>query len=64
MPIYEYQCQSCHHCFEKLVFAADESAMETCPQCGENKVEKLMSCANTLGGEKRPFCAPGSSGIS
>ena len=24
MPIYEYQCESCGHCFEQLIFERDE----------------------------------------
>lgn len=64
MPIYEYQCKSCDHCFEKLVFAGDETAKMKCPQCGGVKIEKLMSCVNALGGEKSPFRAPNSSGFS
>jgi len=24
MPIYEYQCEKCHHCFEILVFSSDD----------------------------------------
>jgi putative FmdB family regulatory protein len=23
MPIYEYQCKACCHCFEELVFSSD-----------------------------------------
>lgn len=64
MPIYEYQCKDCHHCFEKLVFTTDEAAHLQCPQCNSAQVSKLMSCANALGGEKSPFCSPGSSGFS
>lgn len=64
MPIYEYQCKSCDYCFERLVFAADESSSVKCPKCDSGQVEKLMSCTNALGGEKSPFCSTGSSGFS
>ncbi|MDA8139832.1 MAG: zinc ribbon domain-containing protein [Desulfobacteraceae bacterium] len=61
MPIFEYKCQDCGHCFEKLVFAGDKVAEMACPKCGEKKVDRLMSCANALGGAKSGLCAPGSS---
>ncbi len=31
MPIYEYECNECQGCFEKLVFGDDEVE---CPDCG------------------------------
>jgi len=40
MPIYEYQCRSCHHRFEELVRAGAEPA---CPECKSRKLEKLLS---------------------
>lgn len=61
MPIFEYRCQKCGHCFEQLVFAGDMEKGLTCPQCGDAGVEKLMSCVNALGGVKSGLCAPGSS---
>lgn len=60
MPIFEYQCKACGHCFEQLVLNDKEPA-QACPQCGGTKAEKLMSCVNALGGEKSPFCTPGGS---
>ncbi len=32
MPIYEYECESCKHCFEKRQGFHDEPAAQ-CPQC-------------------------------
>ena len=42
MPIYEYQCRSCCHCFEYLALSSDEAA-PPCPECQCADVEKLMS---------------------
>lgn len=42
MPIYEYQCKACCHCFEELVFSSDPS-VPACPKCGCADVHKLMS---------------------
>lgn len=40
MPIYDYICSECEHTFEFLVRA---SASPSCPECGNEKVEKLVS---------------------
>ncbi len=42
MPIYEYQCRGCCHCFEYLTLSLREPT-PTCPQCDCSDVEKLMS---------------------
>lgn len=42
MPIYEYQCKGCCHCFEYLALSPRESAPK-CPECACPDVEKLMS---------------------
>ena len=64
MPIYEYQCSQCRHCFEKLVFASDEEPV-TCPECDETQVEKLMSCVSFMGGTSGGVCStPSGSGFS
>ena len=60
MPIFEYQCKQCGHCFEQLVLNEKEPE-RACPRCGAAKAEKLMSCVNALGGGKSAFCAPGTS---
>jgi putative FmdB family regulatory protein len=33
MPVYEYECQSCHHRFEKKQGFHDKP-LEKCPKCG------------------------------
>jgi putative FmdB family regulatory protein len=50
MPIYEYQCKACCHCFEQLVLSAND-APPLCPKCQCADVEKLMSagCVRTQG---------------
>jgi putative FmdB family regulatory protein len=42
MPIYEYQCAACAHHFERVQKMTD-APTSTCPECGAEKVEKLMS---------------------
>jgi putative FmdB family regulatory protein len=44
MPIYEYQCTSCHHTFDLLQKINDEPVKQ-CPKCSESKAVKLVSAA-------------------
>ena len=41
MPLYEYQCESCAHRFERIQKFSDPP-IETCPSCG-GPVKKLLS---------------------
>ena len=43
MPIYEYRCLECGEKFEKLVRLSTPTSEIECPNCGEQKVEKLIS---------------------
>ena len=42
MPLYEYECESCNHRFEKIVKYSDPP-LDTCPTCGKGPVRKLFS---------------------
>jgi putative FmdB family regulatory protein len=42
MPLYEYQCESCQHRFERIRKYADPP-IEECPECGKGPVKKLFS---------------------
>ena len=65
MPIYEYECKKCGHCFEELVLAKDTD-LPSCPKCRAKEVQQLMSAgsirsqgiASGSGGFKGPACAP------
>jgi putative FmdB family regulatory protein len=59
MPIYEYQCEACGHCFERLMFAGDGEKDLNCPACGRREIRKLVSCASTLSGSGRGLCSGG-----
>src|SRR5436190_18487829 len=41
MPLYEYECESCHHRFERIQKYSDP-LVDVCPVCG-SKVHKLLS---------------------
>lgn len=40
MPIYQYKCESCGICFEKMQHFSDEP-LKTCPECGAS-VHRLI----------------------
>jgi putative FmdB family regulatory protein len=42
MPIYEYKCSKCGHQFE-IIQRFSDNPIETCPECDENSVKKLVS---------------------
>jgi putative FmdB family regulatory protein len=42
MPLYEYECESCHNRFERIQKFSDPP-IETCPVCGKGPVKKLLS---------------------
>ena len=42
MPLYEYQCLSCEHRFERLQKFSDPP-VSMCPVCGSDKVSQLLS---------------------
>ena len=42
MPLYEYECESCHHRFERIQKFSDPP-VDVCPNCGKQAVKKLLS---------------------
>ena len=44
MPIYEYECTSCHHNFD-LIQKINAEPVKQCPRCFNNSVTKLVSAA-------------------
>jgi putative FmdB family regulatory protein len=56
MPLYEYECSTCRHRFEMLVFA---STVPACPKCGSGSLQKLPSAFAVAGrAEARAESAP------
>lgn len=43
MPIYEYQCQSCHGHFQKLVRGFSDPADLVCPRCQSVDLKRMIS---------------------
>ena len=58
MPIFEFKCEDCNHCFEKLFFRGDEKHI-VCPECGGKKVQKVMSTSNFIGSGLGVACGAG-----
>ncbi len=45
MPIYEYECQFCHHRFDKIQSFSDDPLIG-CPDCGKAGLKKCVSIPN------------------
>jgi putative FmdB family regulatory protein len=66
VPLYEFTCEECGATFEELVAASLETLGVTCPGCGSEKVEKLVSrfasgaSSAGSGGGDGGSCGPGS----
>jgi len=43
MPIYEYRCNDCGNRFEILQRLGQGADGESCPSCGEERIEKQFS---------------------
>jgi len=59
MPLYEYECRSCHHHFELLV--RDET-VKACPSCRSDALDKQLSVFAV--GAHAPTFAPRAAGPS
>ncbi len=57
MPIYEFKCNSCGKEFEALVMSQDEEVR--CPECGSEKVERLLSVFSSSGSQASSSCGTG-----
>ncbi len=65
MPLYEFTCADCGATFEELVSVTFDTLGVTCPECGSEKIEKLVSrFASGSGGsggtDGGGSCGPGS----
>jgi len=43
MPIYEYECSRCRTIFQSLILKKEEEVGLTCPECGGDRLAKLIS---------------------
>ena len=43
MPIYEYQCRQCGHCFEMLQRMGESAKGLACPNCDRKTLDKQFS---------------------
>ncbi|MBO8136644.1 MAG: zinc ribbon domain-containing protein [Desulfotomaculum sp.] len=61
MPIYEFRCRSCNHKFEKLCQLGETGKNLSCPKCGTEKPNRIMSAfradsADSLRGSRGDSC--------
>jgi putative FmdB family regulatory protein len=60
MPLYEYECKTCKHTFEKMVrFSETDQALQ-CPQCLSQDTRKQISLFASCGSNSNQS-SPGSS---
>ncbi len=64
MPIYEYQCRKCGEIFEKIQKVDEKEDSLTCPYCGEEKPERLLSGFSSSKGSESATSSCGPSGGS
>ena len=64
MPMYDYQCRHCEHCFEELVFSSSVADKEIkCPHCGHLDAQRQLSAPAVAVGHsfepsyQKPGCA-------
>ena len=51
MPMYDYQCASCGHLFEELVFSSSVADTKiVCPECNKQEAKQLSAPAVAVGG--------------
>jgi len=62
MPIFEYNCCSCHHSFETIVLSAREKV--SCPKCESSAVEKQLSVFSSPGSQSEKTASTGGCGCT
>jgi putative FmdB family regulatory protein len=53
MPIYDYRCQDCGKTSEILLHEVNNAKLITCPLCGSQRMERLLSASYLLQAETR-----------
>src|ERR1700724_541533 len=48
MPTYDYVCEACDHKFE-LIQSIKADAIKKCPECGKNKLRRLIGPCAAIG---------------
>lgn len=52
MPIYEYDCDSCGHTFQRIYMSPEDRPAEmTCPECDSTDVHQVFSPPTVHSGE-------------
>jgi putative FmdB family regulatory protein len=56
MPIYDYRCTDCDERYDELVRRAED--VVTCPSCGSEHSERLLSVFAGMGGGGKQMAKP------
>jgi len=62
MPIFEYNCCTCHHSFEYIVLSPREKV--SCPKCESFAVEKQLSVFSSPGSQSEKTVSAGGCGCT
>jgi putative FmdB family regulatory protein len=62
MPIYDYRCTDCDERYDKLVRRAED--VVTCPSCGSEHSERLLSVFAGIGSGGKPASTPNYSRVA
>jgi putative FmdB family regulatory protein len=54
MPIYEFRCSSCGEQFEAYCSLSERHEGLTCPRCGQQRLERILSSFSTRVGGGGP----------
>ena len=50
MPIFEFSCAQCGHLFETILSNSDDTVELTCPKCGSETLDRVVSRTNYVMG--------------
>jgi putative FmdB family regulatory protein len=48
MPIYEFRCKKCGNIFEYLCIKSSDKEQASCPLCGHNETDLLLSAFSSM----------------
>ena len=51
MPLYDFECRTCGKRFEALLRRTDRDEDVTCPDCGKNDADRLLSARAAFTGD-------------
>lgn len=63
MPVYEYECENCHHHFE-VNLGFDDPQPDTCLDCQGKSLRRVYGCAGIIFKGQGFYCTDAEKGCS